>query len=173
MRPTRSTVPVAVVAVIVALQAFQGPWWARAAPMPLAQATGQTPTQATPTQATPTQATPPAEPPKADAAPAAPPPAAAAPSLAPAPPAAPAPAPAPPKVPADSIGPLAGANVTVYLRADAVGSVATGASPGVELRNLVMRRGAFVRSDADWFVLKNESQEVWVPRTSIALVEMR
>ena len=59
----------------------------------------------------------------------------------------------------------------VYLRADAVGMQFTGAN--MEIRNLANRRGTFVRSDDQWFILKNESQEVWVPRTSIALVEMR
>ena len=71
----------------------------------------------------------------------------------------------------DPNAPLAGANCTVYLRADAVGIQFTGAN--MEFRNLTSRRGTFVRCDEHWLVLKNESQEVWVPRTSIALLEVR
>ena len=67
-------------------------------------------------------------------------------------------------------GPKAGGYLTVYLRADAVGSLVTGSNS--ELRHLCSRRGTFVRSDDQWFVLKNETQEIWVPRSSIALVEM-
>ena len=80
--------------------------------------------------------------------------------------------PAPPKpAPADSIGSLVGANVTVYLRADAVGTHFNGYQ--MELKNLIVRRGNFVRSDDHWFILKSEAQETWIPRSSIALVEMR
>ena len=81
------------------------------------------------------------------------------------------PVPAPPAPPADSIGSLVGANVTVYLRADAVGTHFNGSN--MELRNLIIRRGAFVRADEAWFVLRHEAQETWIPRSSIALVEMR
>ena len=73
--------------------------------------------------------------------------------------------------PSDSIGSLVGANVTVYLRADAVGTHFNGSN--MELKNLIVRRGAFVRVEGDWFVLRNEAQETWIPRNSIALVEMR
>ena len=79
--------------------------------------------------------------------------------------------PPPRPAPADSIGSLVGANVNVYLRADAVGTHFTGSN--MELKNLIVRRGNFVRVDGDWFVLRNEAQETWIPRNSIALVEMR
>ena len=146
MRPTRSTAAAAIVASVVALLVSRGPWlWAQASPAPARAATP-------PVQSPPQPAVPP--PPQPAAVPAA------APSLA-----------TPANGPADSIGPLAGANVTVYLRADAVGLHFTGAN--MEFRNLVTRRGAFVRSDNYWFILKNEAQEIWIPRTAIALVEMR
>ena len=154
MRPTRSTAVAAVVASVVALLVTRTPWlWAQASPPPgpgnpvAITAAAQTPSQST-------------------AQPAAP-----APAPAPPPSSTPAPAPAAPKAPADAIGPLVGANVTVYLRADALGMQFTGAN--MEIRNLATRRGAFVRCDDQWFILKNESQEIWVPRSSIALVEMR
>ena len=156
MRPSRSTAPLAVVAVIVALLAFQGPWWARGAP------TDQATTPAAPPAA--------AEPAKQDAAQAAAVIAVATPAPTPAPAPAPAPPPAP-KTPIDPNAPLAGANVTVYLRADAVGIQFTGAN--MEFRNLATRKGTFVRCDDQWLVIKNESQEVWVPRTSIAMFEVR
>jgi hypothetical protein len=73
--------------------------------------------------------------------------------------------------PSDAIGSLVGANVTVYLRADAVGTHYNGIQS--ELKNLIVRRGNFVRSDDHWFILKSEAQETWIPQTSIALVEMR
>ena len=152
MRLTRSTAAGAVVALFTGLMLSHGPWWARGSPS-LASAS---PAGTTPAAPAPTPAPPAIEPQPPAAAPA------------PAPPAA---VPAAAKVPVDSIGPLTGANVTVYLRADAMGIQFTGANQ--EVRNLASRRGAFVRSDDHWFILKHESQEIWIPRSSIALVEMR
>ena len=76
-----------------------------------------------------------------------------------------------PPPPSDSVGSLVGANVTVYLRADAVGTHFSGSN--LDLKTLITRRGVFVRADAEWFVLRHEAQETWIPRSSIALVEMR
>src|SRR5437870_8007812 len=131
MRLTRWAPAAAVVASAVALLVFRGPWlWAAASPTPTS-----------PPAAAPVATQPPPAAPQlaADATPK------------PAP--ASAPAPAAQTGPADSIGPLAGANVTVYLRADAVGLHFTGAN--MEFRNLVTRKGAFVRADNYWFILKN------------------
>ena len=160
MRPTRSTAAGAVVAVIIALMAFHGPWWAQGSPPAEPPAQPASAQQAAAAAAP--KAAPAAETPKADAAPA----------PAPAPvPAQPATPQAAPKAPADPGAQFAGANVTVYLRADAVGMQFTGAN--MEFRNLASRKGAFVRADDHWFVIKNESQEVWIPRDAIAMVEMR
>jgi cytoskeletal protein RodZ len=156
MRLTRSTAVGAVAALFIGLMLSHGPWWARGSPS-LASAAGTTPAAA------------PAPAPSTPAPDTQPPPAAPAPAPVVVPPAA-APAPAA-KVPSDGIGPLTGANVTVYLRADAMGMQFTGAN--MEVRNLATRRGAFVRCDDQWFILKHESQEIWIPRSSIALVEMR
>ena len=163
MRLTRSTAAGAVVALFTGLMLSHGPWWARGSPS-LASASPAGTTPAAPAPAAPS----PAEPHAPAAAPAATAAVTPAPAPAPAPPAA---EPAAAKAPADSIGPLTGANVTVYLRADAMGIQFTGANQ--EVRNLASRRGAFVRSDDHWFILKHESQEIWIPRSSIALVEMR
>jgi hypothetical protein len=140
MRLSPPTAVAAVVALMIGLLVSHGPWWAQAAD---AQ-------------------------PQAQVA-AAPQPAAAKIEQAPTQPAAPAPAPAPAQ-PAAAPVPKAGGYLVVYLRADAVGSLVTGAN--AELRHLCSRRGTFVRSDDNWFILKNETQEIWVPRSSIALVEM-
>jgi hypothetical protein len=162
MRLTRSTAAAAVVALFIGLMVSHGPWWAQGSPsLASASPAGTTPAAA------PAPAPAPTAPEQSQPQPA---PAAAVPAAAAQPAAAPPPAPAP-KAPADAIGPLAGANVTVYLRADATGIQFTGAN--MEVRNLATRRGAFVRSDDHWFILKNESQEIWIPRDSIALVEMR
>ena len=160
-RLTRSTAAGAVVALFVGLMLSHGPWWAQGSPsLASASPAGTTPAAAPP--AAPAPAPAPA-PPAADTQPQ---PAAPAPAPAPV-----APVPAPAKAPADSIGPLTGANVTVYLRADAMGIQFSGANQ--EVRNLVTRKGAFVRSDDHWFIMKHESQEIWIPRSSIAMVEMR
>jgi hypothetical protein len=163
MRLTRSTAFAAVVALFIGLMVSHGPWWAQGSP-PLASASPAGTTPAAPPAPAPAPAAPTPEtqpPPPAPApAPAAIQAAAAQPAATPA-----------PKAPADAIGPLAGANVTVYLRADAMGMQFTGAN--MEIRNLAARKGAFVRSDDQWFIMKNESQEIWIPRSSIALVEMR
>ena len=165
MRLTRSTAADAVVALFIALMLSHGPWWAQGSPsLANASPAGTTPAAAPPPTSAATAPAP--EQPQPQPAPAA----AAIPAAAAQPAAAPPPAPAA-KAPADGIGPLAGANVTVYLRADATGIQFTGAN--MEFRNLTTRRGAFVRSDDHWFIMKNESQEIWIPRDSIALVEMR
>jgi len=168
MRLTRSTAAAAVVALFIALMLSHGPWWAQGSPsLANASPAGTTPAAAPAPAPAPAATAPAPEQPQPQPAPAA----AAIPAAAVQPAAAP-PPPAPAaKAPADGIGPLAGANVTVYLRADATGIQFTGAN--MEFRNLTTRRGAFVRSDDHWFIMKNESQEIWIPRDSIALVEMR
>jgi len=164
MRPSRSTAVAAVVASAVALLVSRGHWTWGQTPPPAAAV----PASAPPAAAIPAAATAPAAA-QAQPAPQPPPQPAAQP--------APQPAPQPPPAPAAQSaahaepGLPSGTNVTVYLRADATGIQFTGAN--MEFRNLASRKGAFVRSDNDWFVIKNESQEIWVPRTSIALVEMR
>jgi len=141
MRLTPPTAVAAVVALMIGLLASHGPWWAQAAdPQPQAQVAAAPQPAAAKIEQTPTQPAP------------APAPAAAQPAAAPVP------------------APKAGGYLVVYLRADAVGSLVTGAN--AELRHLCTRRGTFVRSDDNWFILKNETQEIWVPRSSIALVEM-
>src|SRR5687768_8618563 len=129
-----------------------------------AQAPPQSPSPAA--APTPPPAAVPTPPPAASPTPA---PAAAAPEAQPA--AAAQPARAVPPPPSDSVGSLVGANVTVYLRADAVGTHFSGSN--LDLKTLITRRGVFVRADAEWFVLRHEAQETWIPRSSIALVEMR
>jgi hypothetical protein len=160
MRLTRSTAVAAVVALFIGLMVSHGPWWAQASPSLASASPGGTTPAAGPAPAP--------APAPVDAQTTAP--AALVPAAVPAAAAQPA-APPAPKVPADAIGPLIGANVTVYLRADAMGMQFTGAN--MEVRNLAARKGAFVRSDDHWFIMKNESQEIWIPRDSIALVEMR
>ena len=144
MRLSPPTAVAAVVALMIGLLVSHGPWWAQAAdPQPQAQVAAAPQPAAAKLEQTPTQPAGPAPAPVAAA-----------------------PAPAQPAAPA----PKAGGYLIVYLRADAVGSLVTGAN--AELRHLCTRRGTFVRSDDNWFILKNETQEIWVPRSSIALVEM-
>ena len=140
--------------------------WLQAQAPPQSPSPGAVPTPAPAAVPTPAPAATPTPPPAASPTPA---PAPAAPDAQPA--AAAQPARAVPPPPSDSVGSLVGANVTVYLRADAVGTHFSGSN--LDLKTLITRRGVFVRADAEWFVLRHEAQETWIPRSSIALVEMR
>lgn len=75
-----------------------------------------------------------------------------------------------PAVAPNAGGPRPGDRCTVYLRGDATGAVYHDRVAAVG--NLVSRHGSVVRTDGSWFVLSHDGREDWIPRTSIALIEV-
>jgi hypothetical protein len=66
-------------------------------------------------------------------------------------------------------GPRAGSKCVVYLRGDAAG--AAWHDRVVDLDSLISRKGTFVRADGDWVVLNEGDKQLYIPRSSIMLIE--
>jgi hypothetical protein len=66
--------------------------------------------------------------------------------------------------------PAAGTLCRVYLRGDAAGTAYHDRI--ADVGNLIVRHGTFQSSDANWIVLKDGEKQLWVPRSSIMLMEV-
>ena len=82
--------------------------------------------------------------------------------------------PGPADLPIDSTpqqpaGPRAGSKCVVYLRGDAAG--AAWHDRIVDLDNLISRKGTLVSADGAWVVLNEGDKQLYIPRSSIMLIE--